>query len=40
MRFEKARFKIESAIIAQAKKVGLHRLPKLVQEYLAKHGRM
>ena len=40
MKFEKAVYKIESAIIAQAKKVGLHKLPKLVQEYLAKWGRM
>ena len=40
MKFEKAIYKIESAVIAQAKKVGLHKLPKLIQEYLAKYGRM
>ena len=40
MKFERARYKIESAVIAQAKRVGLHKLPKLVQEYLAKYGRM
>ena len=40
MKFERARYKIESAVIAQAKRVGLHKLPKLIQEYLAKYGRM
>lgn len=40
MKFNKSVYKIESAVIAQAKKVGLHKLPKLIQEYLAKWGKM
>ncbi len=36
----KAVYKVESAVIAQAKRVGLHKLPKLIQEYLARYGRM
>ena len=40
MKFYKAVYKVESAIITQAKRVGLHKLPKLIQEYLAKYGRM
>ena len=40
MKFERAIYKIESAVIEQAKRVGLHKLPKLIQEYLAKYGRM
>ena len=40
MKFDKAVYKIESAVIEQAKRVGLHKLPKLIQEYLARWGRM
>ena len=40
MKFNKSVYKIESAVISQAKRVGLHKLPKLVQEYLAKWGKM
>lgn len=40
MKFDKAVYKVESAVIAQAKRVGLHKLPKLIQEYLAKWGKM
>ena len=35
MKFDKAVYKVESPVIAQAKRVGLHKLPKLIQEYLA-----
>ena len=40
MKFDKAVYKIESAVIEQAKWIGLNKLPKLIQEYLAKYGRM